>query len=107
MGFREDVLSDIDDVFFDPDEFAEMRDVNGTQMLCLVSRTGSKARSNDKSENFDGIYRGEVVLFIKAADLAKRPVRGQPLRIDGRLLMVEACVESAGILEIRLEANDS
>jgi len=107
MSLKDVIAADLSAVFFNIDEFAEQHDINGTSMPVIIDEDVLKERSNNKSETFDGVYRGEVVLFVKAADLLKRPVKGQPLRLDGRLMMVGSCSESNGMLEIALEANES
>ena len=87
--------------------FADMHDIDGNQVAAIVDEDIIKQRSNRQSGNFDGVYRGEVVLYVKAADLSRRPVRGQAIRLDGRLMLVDDCAESDGMLEISLEANES
>ena len=87
--------------------FADMHDIDGKQVAAIVDEDIIKPRSNRQSGNFDGVYRGEVVLYVKAADLSRRPVRGQAIRLDGRLMLVDDCAESDGMLEISLEANES
>jgi len=107
MSLKDVIAADLSAVFFNIDEFAELHDIDGKQIMAIIDEDILKQRSQDKRENFDGVYRGEIVLFVKAADFSKRPVKGQRLRIDGRLMMVDSCGESDGILEITLEANES
>lgn len=107
MSFKDVLAADIANVFLNIDEFAEVHNINGETVPAIVDTDVLKQRSNRQSQNFDGIYKGEVVVFVATTSLVKRPVHGQPLRLDGRLYVVSACAESNGMLEITLEANDS
>jgi hypothetical protein len=103
---RDFLASDLP-TFFNPDEFAEMHDFDGRQVLAVVDSDILKIRSNDKSEQYDGVYKGEVAVYVKAADLPARPVFGQQMRLDGKLYLVVECSEAMGVLEIVLGANES
>jgi hypothetical protein len=94
-------------IFLNTDDFADMHNVDGNQVAAVIDEDIIKQRSNRQSGNFDGVFRGEVMLYVKAADLPRRPVRGQAIRLDGRLMLVDDCAESDGMLEISLEANES
>ena len=106
MTLKSQVAADMA-LFLNTDEFADMHDIDGNQVAAIVDEDIIKQRSNRQGGNFDGVYRGEVVLYVKAADLSRRPVRGQAIRLDGRLMLVDDCAESDGMLEISLEANES
>lgn len=91
-------VSDMD-TFLNQDEFAEIHDINGQNIPCIVDRDVLKQRVSE------GVYSAELVLFVKETDLGYRPVTGQHLRLDNELYLVYDCAENAGMLEITLEAN--
>lgn len=105
-GFKDYLASDIS-VFFNSDEFAELHDIDGQQVLAVVDIDILKVRSDRRAERYDGVYKGEVTVYVKAADLPSRPVHGQHLRLDKKLYLVAECTENMGVLEITLEANES
>lgn len=107
MSLKDVMAADISAVFLNPDEFAAEHNINGVQMVALVDSDIIKERSNRISGNFDGVYKSEVSLFVRAADMTKRPVRGQALRLDGKLYVVSDCSEAEGMLEILMDVNDS
>lgn len=98
--------SDIDN-FFNLDEFAQIHTIDGKEVPAVIDSDVLKIRSNYKSEQYDGVYLNEIVVYVKAADLLERPVYGQQLRLDGNLYMVLECTENMGVLEIILGANES
>lgn len=106
MSFKEQVQKDIA-VFLNLDEFAELHDIDGSQVLAVIDNDILKIRSDRQSERYDGVYKGEFVVFVKADNLPSRPVYGQHMRLDGRLYQVAECTENMGVLEITLEANES
>jgi len=98
--------SDIN-TFFNLDEFAQTYIIDGKEVPAVIDSDILKTRSNDKSEQYDGVYAGQLAVYVKAADLLERPVYGQQLRLDGKLYTVIECSEEMGVLEIVLGANES
>jgi hypothetical protein len=106
MSLKDQIQSDLS-TFLNLDEFAESHDIDGRQVLAVVDSDILKIRSDRRSERYDGVYKGEVAVFVRAADLPSRPVYGQHMRLDGKLYLVAECTENCGMLEIVLEANES
>jgi hypothetical protein len=107
MSLKDLMASDIDDVFLDTDEFAELHDINGAQVLCVIDEDISKQRSGRQSGNYDGIHMRQLTLFIKESDLGYRPERDQKMTVDSEWYLVIDCTATAGMLEIELGANQT
>lgn len=106
MRFKDYTKTDLD-TFFNLDEFAEIHEIGGYKAPAVIDSDIVKIRSQSKSERFDGIYKGEIVVYVKSKDLPFRPVYGQDLRLDGKLYFVVECSEDMGVLEITLGADES
>lgn len=106
MRFKDFIQRDLD-VFLNLDEFAEMHEIDGQEIAAVVDKDIIKTYSNNKYERYDGVYKGEIIVYIKADDFTKRPVFGQHIRVDGKLYLVVECNEDAGILEIVLGSNEA
>lgn len=107
MNFRDMVSADIDDVFLDAEEHAEMHNLNGQQLLCIVDEDINKIRTGRESEDYDGISLTVKRIFVKIADLPKRPQRGKLFKFDDSPYVVVDCADSAGMYEITLGLNDT
>lgn len=107
MSLKEQMAADISAVFLNPDEFAEMHDIDGNQVLALIEKDVLQERSSRKSERYDGIYKGAVTVYVKESDLGYRPVYGQSLHLDSELYLVTECYAGNGLLTVGLEANES
>lgn len=105
-GLKEQLGNDLN-VFFNMGEFAEVHNIDGVDLSAVIDSDILKTRSNDKSEQYDGVYASRIAVYTKAADLPERPVYGQQLRLDGKLYTVMECSEEMGVLEIVLGANES
>lgn len=93
--------------FFNLNEFAELHNIDGREVPAIVDSDILKIRSDNRYERFDGVYKGEVTVYVRASDFVNRPVFGQHLRLDGKLYLVVECNEVSGVLEIVLGANES
>ena len=90
MNFKEQLLEDLDTVFFNPDEFAEKHTINGVEVDIVVD--------NDKlaelyiSRNFNSDYRNclkqlftdSIMFYVRKCDLDFEPVPEQYIEYDGR-----------------------
>ncbi|ABO49742.1 conserved hypothetical protein [Desulforamulus reducens MI-1] len=102
MGFKDYAAADIA-VFVNVDEMADSHDIDGQQIPAIVD---SDVLSG-QSEYRDGIYLGEILVFVRSSDLPSRPVKNQHMRLDGELYLVSNCSEEDGLLQITLEANEA
>lgn len=105
MNFKDMMAADILAVFLNTDEFADMHNINGQQIACVIDEDISKQRGTRQSESFDGIYAHQLTVFISESDLGYRPERDQKMTIDGEWYLVIDCAAAGGVLEIELGAN--
>lgn len=104
MNLKDIMNADIDDVFLDPDEFAELHNINGKQILCIVDEDISKQRSNRQSTSYDGVYLIQVTLFVRESALGYRPERDRKITVDGKWYEVLEC-SGQDLLEVTLGSN--
>ncbi len=105
-GLKDYLDTDLD-VFMSTNEFAEVHNIDGVDLPVIIDEDILKIRSEDKSEQYEGLYSSRIAIFVRVTDLPERPVFGQQIRIDGDLYTVIKCNEGMGIYEIELEANES
>ncbi|GEA17745.1 hypothetical protein [Moorella sp. E306M] len=106
MTFKDTIQQDIG-IFLNLGEFADVHDINGLKIPAVIDSNILKTRSNDKTEQYDGVYRSEIAVYVRADDLPMRPVFGQEILLDGKAYLVDECNEEMGVLEIVLGANES
>lgn len=101
MGFKDHLATDLN-VFLNADELADMHDIDGQQINCVLD-----SDETNKQKVQDGVYEDVVMLFVSSSALPDRPIPMQHMRIDGNLYLVQKCVVNMGMLEITLEANEA
>ncbi|MBE3586565.1 MAG: hypothetical protein IMW94_10535 [Thermoanaerobacter sp.] len=109
MSFKDTIQKDIG-IFFNLDEFAEVHDIDGRDVPVVVDADILKERPRYSTGRFvavDGVFLGDLVIYVRSADLGYHPVVGQFMRLNGELYRVTKCDEAEGILEITLEANEA
>lgn len=85
--FKEYADEDVDDVFFDLDEFAETHNIDGTDMPVMVETDKMQDHSSHweagSKQNYDnGLYDAHMTLYVKAADYGDAPKIGKALYLD-------------------------
>ena len=101
MNFKKRLAQDIDTVFFNTNEFADWHDINGDRICCHIDLD-----LTDQSENqFEGVYRNSVTLYLKSGSLVRRPVENEPMYVDDRMYFVRSVSDEMGAWVIVLEAN--
>lgn len=106
MSTFKDCLQTDNDVFFNVDEFAEIRTVEGKEVEAILDANVTKQHQGS-SPYFQGTYSSEKVLYVKMIDLEYKPAIGERLEVDGERYTVVTCDEHMGILQITLEANEA
>jgi hypothetical protein len=109
MNFKEYMVQDLS-AFINPDEFGEIRNINGKDIPVVIDEDLSEGRPRQPSElyyNADGIYKKRVVLYVRSADFGPRPHTEDTIKIDDELYLVAGCSEQFGVLVITLEVYRS
>jgi hypothetical protein len=107
MSFREQVAADIEAVFLNASEFAEIHQIDNVECLAVVSNdtTSNIKRTLGGPRVTDGLHGDYATVAVKKADLPRVPVQGNNLRLDGKLFKVASCTEDMGMLNILLVGN--
>lgn len=107
--FKDYLNEDIQDVFLNPNEFAELHLLDGTLISMVIeketvdSKTGLGQEFEDATQ---GIFETVIVLILKAVDY-KNPLVGAKVKLDGKYYYVINAFEDYGMLTIKLGANES
>ncbi|MCC5467629.1 hypothetical protein [Pelosinus baikalensis] len=107
MNFKDQIQDDIDTIFLDQDEFAKTFLVDDKEIVAVMIDDILQERSQRDSGNYEGVYTDKKVLSVKAADFPIRPVRGQIMRVNEGIYIVDSCGEAMGMYEITLIENES
>lgn len=107
MGFREQLQADIDAVFLNDSEFAEMHQLDNVECLAVVSNdtTAKNSRTLGGPRTTDGLHGDYATVAVKKSDLPRVPAQGNNFKLDGKLYKVASCTEDMGMLNITLVAN--
>jgi len=99
VSLKDQIASDIDNVFFNPNDFAEEAIVDGRPILIIVADDFL----NDKSEMYaEGLSRGEQLVFIREVDLNRMPNIGDQITIDKKKWYVKHAIKNKGVYEVRI-----
>lgn len=100
--FKQIIANDIDRVFLNVNEFAEMRMIEGTPVRCAFIED----ILNEKSGGTEfGVHNAEACIMAKCADMPTRKGYGSCLNVDGVDYTVISWSEEAGITTIMLSLS--
>lgn len=102
MTFKEQIQQDLDTVFLNLDEFAELRRVEGKQIPVVVD--------NDqlvklKQGQILGLVEADMLLMGKKTDFPADMEPGRLLNVDGREMIVTNSGTDMGLIEVALRQN--
>lgn len=106
-AFRDAVADDISRVFINPAEFGELHDINGQMVEAVIDRDVLKERPHARTDSIEGVFHDEVLIYVAADSLRRKPVIGEILRLDGGLFLVVESGENMGVLEIMARSNEA
>ena len=85
--FKDFLPGDVENVFFNLDEFAEMRFVDGKEMPIITQKPGVNPydahwQAGAKQSFDEGLYRADLILYVKEKDYGPMPKSGKLIRLD-------------------------
>ena len=108
MAFKDDVLTDLDEVFFNMDEFADEHLVNGETICCVVEGLTTNQAITKQAKHavsFEGIANRTIVVHVRTADLLEPVSAENIMELDGTVYRVADCTEDKGLTTIILEVD--
>ena len=104
--FRDMVSADIDNVFLNSEEFAEVPNVNGSDVLAVVSNDMSKPNSRVPGgvKSTDGLHGDVCTVNVRKDTISRLPKQGENFKLDGKLYKVDTCTDDMGMLTICLRS---
>ena len=103
MSLKDEILNDIDNMFFILEDFGEEHIIDGKPVICMFDYDALKIRSGS---NELSVSESTLLLFVKESDLSRKVV-GDDLLIDGRIYVVDDWKVNLGIAEVVLHQNIS
>ena len=102
MSFKEQIQKDLDAVFLNLEDFAELHRVEGVQIAVVVD---SDRLDKLKQGQILGLVEADMLLMGKKADFPANLEPGRLLNVDGREMLVENSGENMGLVEVALRQN--
>lgn len=103
MDFKNQLKKDLD-TFFNFDEFAEEHIVNKRKLNIIIDNETLKERTR---KEYEGIFVGEILYFVKAKDYGLPPKEEELHLLDGRQYKVFDINIENGVYEIILQSARS
>ena len=102
MSFKEQIRKDLDSVFLNLDEFAELRRVEGKRIAVIVD---DNQLTNLKQGQILGLVNADMLLMGREEDFPANLEPGRLLNVDGRELIIENSGRDMGLVEVALRQN--
>ena len=107
--FKDYLQGDVEHVLFNLDEFAETRLVDGKEMPIITQKPGVNPydahwQAGAKQSFDEGLYRADLILYVKEKDYGPMPKSGKLIRLDKkRDYFVKECSLKMGVYRMELE----
>lgn len=102
MSFKEQIAKDLDAVFLNLDDFAEIHRVEGVQIAVVVD---NDRLTTLKKGQILGLVEADMLLMGRECDFPANLEPGRLLNVDGRELIVENSGKDMGLVEVALRQN--
>ena len=102
MSFKEQIAKDLDAVFLNLGDFAELHRVEGVEIAVVVD---NDQLNNLKQGQILGLVEADMLLYGKEADFPADLEPGRLLNVDGREMIVTASGKDMGLAEVALRQN--
>ncbi|KPU42163.1 hypothetical protein OXPF_39420 [Oxobacter pfennigii] len=103
MNLKDIIENDVQNLFFNLNEFAELHNINNRELVVVVDNDQLIKRSK---KEYDGISVGEILYFVRAADYGNPPKVDEIQIFDNQSMLVFDVRISDGVYEIILKRNE-
>lgn len=103
--FKEQLEKDMDDIFFNLDEFAEYHNIDGNKIPVVVDNDRIIELSLGKTVETRGIFTDDILFFVLKKYLDYEPCAGQHMEFDGVTYPISDVKEDFGGYTIILSGN--
>lgn len=108
MNLHDAMASDLENVFFNLDEFATEHEINGKRVVCIVDDQAGQAETAPRSGLSNpagiGVLQAERTVRCKVSDFGQIPQPGEKITMDRTWWTVaEGVSEIEGILILPLQ----
>lgn len=103
--FKSVIQNDINQTFFNADEFCEYHTIDGVKMRVHIDNLELSKRDPSGAKNSDGLYTDTTMIFVSVKEFGAKPKIKRRIVLDGkRSYSVEKVDEEDGMYIITLEA---
>lgn len=104
MSFKDQITLDINQVFFNSDEFTETHLLHGATINCMISSNDIHGRSFNKVDEFnDGLIQYDVEVIYKWVDYPYRLANGERITFDDVPYLVFNFAVDSGVCILKLQ----
>lgn len=111
MDFKEQLQIDLDTVFFNSREFAELHCINGNEIAIIIDNDRleelERNRQGYPQAHEEQLFTDTMMFYVRKTDLDFEPVPGQYLEYDGRCYIVNNVKKDDESYTVVMEANES
>lgn len=102
MSFKERIQQDIDTVFLNLEEFAELHRIEGKEIPIVID---NNELTKLKQGQILGLVDADILIFGRREDFPKNMNPGRLLNVDGREMIVTNTGVDMGMIEVALKQN--
>ena len=100
MSFREQMKTDLEQVFLNCEEFAEPHRIEGKIVHVVIDSNVLKEKNQAM-----GLVGADMLIMGKKADFPENLSPGRLLNVDGREMLIADSKEDMGLVEVALNQN--
>lgn len=112
MTFQEMLKTDLDDVFFNVEEFASEHQIDGKTLTVILQEdnySGAKTRYGESRGNINpketAVNKNTLTLRIREADVQRKITAGAMIDVDGKKMFISDVKHPPGVYILTIERH--
>lgn len=112
MTFQEMLKTDLDDVFFDAEEFASEHQIDGKMLTVILQEENygnAKTRYGESRGNINpketAINKNTLTLRIRESDVKRKLTSGAMIDVDGKKMFISDVKHPTGMYILTIERH--
>lgn len=105
MGFKFNIIDDINKIFMNPDEFGELANIDGKEIIIVPDNDLLEKLKSSNQE--DGLAESEILFHTSASNFTEKPFVDDIIHFNRKIYTISDVKESKGMYSITIAGNHS
>lgn len=102
MSFKDILNDDVNNIFFNIDEFSERHNIDGSDMPIMIDEDELQEYKIRREGDYEGLYKATLLFYVRKSDIGSKPAINSLIDFDDKIYKVLSSSEDGEVIKVIL-----